>query len=301
MSDKKSYPHLGQAVVLALMLLGAIILSNVVLRVIVEITGIEFDAISNAASWAIKLVSYVLVLLWALRKIEQPLWEIFAFRLFSPIFLLPFAALLFGFGIIASDVDNAFRYFRLVPERAPVIFEPQAISGAVSLLVLAVVFPICKELFFRGIVLRGLLSNYSSRKAILVSAFLFCVCQLNPYQAISSFAFGIVLAWVFVETGSLWPCILGHAFYNLRWTLGALLPITITGYTPIIQDSGIVEFQPIWFNMLGLACILAGLVGMAKIFVNGRGPKFERRVQPLSNAGRKASRFYLIKGVGKFH
>ena len=81
---------------------------------------------------------------------------------------------------------------------------------------------------------------------------------------------GVALGWIFLRTGSLWPCIVGHAIFNSHSViLTKLLAINIPGYNPEMLDLRIVEFQPLWFDMLGLAAIAVGVFGLVRIFGPG--------------------------------
>ncbi|KPU45413.1 CAAX amino terminal protease self- immunity [Oxobacter pfennigii] len=82
--------------------------------------------------------------------------------------------------------------------------------------ILSIVFlgPIFEEVLFRGIILRGLLLNYSVRKALIISSVLFGLIHLNPVQSLTATVSGLMLGWVFIKTGSLWMSILVHILNN---------------------------------------------------------------------------------------
>lgn len=79
--------------------------------------------------------------------------------------------------------------------------------------------PLVEEMFFRGILLRGMLKRYGSTDAIVYSAFVFGVMHLNVYQFVIAFAVGILAAALYVRTRSLWPGIVLHAGLNTTVTL----------------------------------------------------------------------------------
>lgn len=75
--------------------------------------------------------------------------------------------------------------------------------------------PFCEELFFRGILLKGLLSNnISPVKAILFSSFLFGAIHLNLWQFIGALLPGSLIGLIYFRTRSLLLCILLHGFNN---------------------------------------------------------------------------------------
>ena len=87
-------------------------------------------------------------------------------------------------------------------------------SGIASIITLCVLAPFLEEMLFRGIILRGFLTHYSSKKAIILSALLFGLFHLNFYQIPFAFVVGCYLGWLFYNSKSLWPCIFAHAGFN---------------------------------------------------------------------------------------
>ncbi|MBC5996242.1 CPBP family intramembrane metalloprotease [Romboutsia ilealis] len=77
--------------------------------------------------------------------------------------------------------------------------------------------PIFEELFFRGIILNGLLNRYKEnhKKAILYSAIIFGVVHLNIPQGINAFIIGTILGGIYYYTGSIKLAIFAHFINNL--------------------------------------------------------------------------------------
>lgn len=89
-----------------------------------------------------------------------------------------------------------------------------------SFVVVCISAPILEELFFRGLLLSGLLKNYSPRKAIIQSSLLFGIIHLYPMQAISAMVMGLFLGWLYYRTRSLIACIVAHSMNNTAaWIL----------------------------------------------------------------------------------
>ncbi len=88
-------------------------------------------------------------------------------------------------------------------------------TGVFAFLLMVVAAPILEELIFRGIMLDGLLRNYSPAKSILLSSFLFGVVHLNPWQFVTGFIIGIFSGWVYYRTKSLSLSVIIHAAANL--------------------------------------------------------------------------------------
>jgi len=93
--------------------------------------------------------------------------------------------------------------------------------GLVGLAVFVIIgAPIVEELFFRGLLLRGLRRRMPDAVAIAVSSVLFGLAHFQGVSAgglvlvVSLFAFGVVLAFLAVRSGRLGPGIWAHATFN---------------------------------------------------------------------------------------
>ena len=104
---------------------------------------------------------------------------------------------------------------------------PLALKVVLALLVVCVA-PVVEELVFRGVLLSGLASRMRTGWAIVASAAIFgCVhlpdFQFAWYPVPALILLGLVLAWLRVRTGSLWPSITLHATNNLVAAIAWLL------------------------------------------------------------------------------
>jgi membrane protease YdiL (CAAX protease family) len=77
--------------------------------------------------------------------------------------------------------------------------------------------PIFEELFFRGIILQGVLNKYenSPKKAIIYSAIVFSIVHLNIPQGINAFIGGLILGLIYYYTKSMKLSIFAHIVNNL--------------------------------------------------------------------------------------
>lgn len=92
-----------------------------------------------------------------------------------------------------------------------------------SMLTVVVAAPILEELFFRGIILNGLLKNYFPQRAIVISAAIFGLVHLNPWQAIPAFLGGLIMGWMYWKTNSIIPGMILHFVNNLFSVLMGLV------------------------------------------------------------------------------
>jgi len=104
-----------------------------------------------------------------------------------------------------------------------------------------VMAPILEEIIFRGIVLDGLLKNYSPVKAIVISSLLFAAIHLNPWQFVTAFFGGLFIGWVYYRTRNLAYAIIIHAannFFALAPTFFIDDKVLITGEVTPVEMSG---------------------------------------------------------------
>jgi membrane protease YdiL (CAAX protease family) len=78
----------------------------------------------------------------------------------------------------------------------------------------AVVAPFVEEVFFRGFVFAGLRGRWDWRRAALVSAALFAVAHVVPTSILPIFILGLIFAFLYQSSGSIWPAILMHMLTN---------------------------------------------------------------------------------------
>jgi len=96
----------------------------------------------------------------------------------------------------------------------------QSVSPLLVYASLAIIPAVCEELFFRGMLLSALRSRITARQAVVVSAVAFAVFHVIVLETLAverffpSLLLGLVLGWVCVRTGSLFPGILLHAANN---------------------------------------------------------------------------------------
>jgi sodium transport system permease protein len=73
---------------------------------------------------------------------------------------------------------------------------------------------ICEELAFRGFILSGLRRLGHKWGAIVLTSVLFGLAHGILQQSLAACAVGIVIGYVAVKTGSLWPGVLYHFVHN---------------------------------------------------------------------------------------
>jgi membrane protease YdiL (CAAX protease family) len=115
-----------------------------------------------------------------------------------------------------------------------------------------------EEVFFRGILLRRFCGVYSERKAILLSAVLFGLMHLNPWQAMYAFISGLFLGWVYRRFKTIWPCMLLHAYNNILASF-IVYPVIVV---PNRNSFTTLVHHPLWFVILGAFLFALGLASL---------------------------------------
>lgn len=90
----------------------------------------------------------------------------------------------------------------------------QASSPWMVLLLMAVLPAVCEELTFRGCILSGLKRRAGAPWAVVITAVLFGATHTIFQQSLSAACLGLLIGYLAVITGSIWPCITFHAVYN---------------------------------------------------------------------------------------
>jgi membrane protease YdiL (CAAX protease family) len=161
--------------------------------------------------------SVVFIFWFAWRKAGVPLKELFPVRRFNVLILLPILIFLWAAQNILGEIN--FQLEKVLPapswfvELFTRVFENDyGVYGAI--IKVAIIAPIIEEMIFRGIIMHGLMRNYSAFTAVSVSALMFALFHLNPWQFPATFILGLLLGILMYRTRNIILCILGHAINN---------------------------------------------------------------------------------------
>lgn len=250
---KKPYPGFLQAVLLLVILnvIVFIVMLFCVFAGAIARVPLHEDPVMRVIAYT---CASILILWLGIEISSRPLHELFPFREIHSNLLLPVVVSVIGLQLISAPIGILL--VDLVPSGDHALMPLLGfISGYPHLAVVLIVLigPITEELFFRGVVLRGFLKRYTITKAILLSALLFTVSH-NIFQFISAFLIGILLAWWFVKTRSLVPCIFGHVFNNALVLCVAFLPLGQPR-----ADIGVREMDILWILIPGFVFLGLGI------------------------------------------
>ncbi|MGQ9572877.1 MAG: lysostaphin resistance A-like protein [Dehalococcoidia bacterium] len=142
---------------------------------------------------------------------------------------LPLAVVLgayFTLGIYLLVVELA-GLGRLVPQSTlpDDFFDSPIVLPLVGVLAI-VAAPIAEETFFRGFLFAGMRAHWGTLRAALASGFLFALLHFNLGSVIPFTIIGMLLAYAYAFSGSLWTAIIAHLVFN---TIGFLMGVAAGG------------------------------------------------------------------------
>ena len=206
---------------------GIVVLGIAALALLLLATSLgpdrEADSIGIGFFWttAILLGALMLFVLWQLvvRKYRLS-WSSLGFRRpagkYVNLFLLALAALIgsLGFtGLYGLTVTTLGLDF-LMPDPVPEQLTERRFF-VITAIVIAGWVPFVEEVFFRGFVFSGLAVKYGILVAGAVSAAIFSVAHLSLGSLLPVFVTGLLFAWLYHQTKSVWAPISAHAGQNL--------------------------------------------------------------------------------------
>jgi membrane protease YdiL (CAAX protease family) len=71
-----------------------------------------------------------------------------------------------------------------------------------------------EEVAFRGVIVPVLKRALTVRETVFVSGAMFMILHLNPMSAPVLLAAGIMLGYLRIKSGSIWPCVMLHFTHN---------------------------------------------------------------------------------------
>ncbi len=251
MTEKHHYPNILQAIWI-LILLRILSWVLLILRyILVRVTS--FLLLTHfAVTSLISVIPYGLILMRGVKRANTSFREICPLVPVRLSLFFPMALTIIGIFSLQFQLDSWLQFFPSPSEWYPewyIDFLSNLVGASNDLVIVpiwvigvdsVIVGPLIQELLVRGLILRGFLSHYSARKAVLASALLPGLISLDPLNFSGPAMLGILLAWWFIQTCSMLPCFLGHVFY------GALFVAHI--------GLGQLEiwFHPLWWNLVGV-------------------------------------------------
>jgi membrane protease YdiL (CAAX protease family) len=219
-------PHLGYATLLSLGLFGVLTFVNTVwtmVAVAVIIAGggeitptalVEFG-MANASAVLLTLfgASCIYCVGVAAIAFRGQLVERLSIRKFTTLQLFAVVLLAMPLAIVISSLAVAIMSaFGMNMNDGSVIDNPPTL--AIALFTIAVLPAIGEEIFFRGLLSRGLIARHGLILGVIFATALFALVHVNPVQVFVIFFMGLVMQAVFMWTRSILASILLHGLYN---------------------------------------------------------------------------------------
>jgi uncharacterized protein len=152
------------------------------------------------------------------------------------------------------------------PQAEYELFLALARGGGLTMVLLCLVAPVLEEMLFRGIVLRSFLKQYPPLTAMVLSALIFAIAHFRIYQSVAALVVGLMLAWLYVRTRSLWAPIMAHGFYN-----ASALAFSWLGEDPVrFADPREIEVPGLRLQLLGIVLLTAGATALRKLLQASR-------------------------------
>jgi len=243
--QRKYYPTILQGIHLVILYIFIQTVVDFPLALIDYYTGTEY-LYNPIKKIVLGVGSVVFILLYGIRKSKSPVLQIFPFKLFNPLIFLPVITCLWGAHNFL-DMVNA-KVEKLLPappwfwEMFNRIFEGDyGIMGA--FVKVSVIAPIVEELIFRGLLLNGFRKNYNGFVAVFMSALLFSLFHLNPWQMPATFVLGLLLGWLMLRTNNILVAILGHSINNTMVLLSVTYWQQIREYPIYLQEKEQLLYQ----------------------------------------------------------
>lgn len=250
---QKYYPTILQGIHLVILYIFIQTIVDFPLALIDYYTGSEY-LYHPIKKIALGVGSVLFILIYGIRKSKIPVLQIFPLKWFNPLVIIPVATFIWGSHNFLEDVNIWVNKMIPAPpwfwELFNRIFEGDYGFTGVFLKV-AVIAPVVEELIFRGLLLNGFRRNYNGFVAVFMSALLFSLFHLNPWQMPATFILGLLLGWLMLRTNNILVAIIGHSINN-AWVL-----ITVTYWEPIHNHPIYLLEKENFLTLSGLVMLLS--------------------------------------------
>jgi uncharacterized protein len=194
--------------------LGVVLLGLIAVILIVVAPRDSRTELAQSALIILLELAFLLpvIVIFAWKRIP---WKYLGFRKFEP------KVLGLGCGLVIGSYVIIFMH-NLLLVRLGIDTQGETILRLIQMLespgwffLVGVVFaPFVEEIFFRGFLFQGFRQKYGWVSAMLVSSVIFGAAHLDPAALIPTFVLGLVLAYLFHRSNSLWPGIILHLLIN---------------------------------------------------------------------------------------
>ncbi len=205
------FPRFGESVLLLLAYLFIQVVLTVVVIVATELAGVEVSGSDPRVLGLVLIGSIGPITLWLRQRTSTGFLDMLG----GVTALTALAAVVGGAGVaVSSGILVQALDFAGDPLGQKAYFEKVLSQVFFAFGTVVVVAPILEEILFRGYILRGFRKNYTNRKALLLSTFLFAAIHMSLYQLVPAFLAGILFGVLAIVTGTIVPSMLAHMTMN---------------------------------------------------------------------------------------
>ena len=202
--------------------------------------------------------STIFILVYGFRKSKVLLFDVFPVKFFNPLIIIPIITFLWAAHNLLEIPSALLDKYLPAPawfwEMFNKIFEGD-FGWLGAFMKVAVVAPIVEELIFRGLILNGLRLNYKAVTAVFMSALLFALFHLNPWQFPATFVLGLLLGWIMLRTNNILLAIIGHSVNNFLVLLSLTYWQEIRSNAFYLMDKPKIYFTSLLVVLLSLLLI----------------------------------------------
>ena len=297
-AERRALQNSGNAIGLALIIMQAIafVVVFIIQMAITIIYGQQkLMEIVNDSMFKTMLQVYLSVLvmtipfLIAAKMMRFKSGQLMSFKKVEKGLFVPLVLMALGIGFLGnfatSYLDQIMSAFGQ-PAQGIEMEMPKNVFGEIAFTMAIVVFaPLVEEFAFRGVVL-GSLRRFGDGFAIFVSAALFGLIHGNLVQIPFAFIGGLIMGYITVASGSIWPAIIVHFINNSASVL----------VSDFAGELGSAEYE-LLNNGLSLFFIFFGLIG-AVLYLKRNPSGFRLLKSPTKLSGRgKLAAFVATPGM----
>ena len=114
------------------------------------------------------------------------------------------------YGLIVVFFDQEI----LTPEPLPGDLTETVLQRLAGFIIIVLLAPFAEEVFFRGFLLPTFANRWGFFAAAIISSGLFGISHIAPGSIIPAFMSGMLFAWLYHRTGSLWNTTIAHGAQN---------------------------------------------------------------------------------------
>ena len=114
------------------------------------------------------------------------------------------------YGLIVVFFDQEI----LTPEPLPGDLTETVLQRLAGFFIIVLLAPFAEEVFFRGFLLPAFANRWGFFAAAIISSGLFGISHVAPGPIIPAFMSGMLFAWLYHRTGSLWNTTIAHGAQN---------------------------------------------------------------------------------------